>query len=275
MHIGARIKTERARLGMSQTKLALAAGVSCPYLANVELGKSQPTVAWLEKVAAALHVPVSVLLDASPPAGRIDSGTAKTVQGPELSFYGGFHSLAKAYGAEPEIEMLDFAEREPPPNVALLLGLPPAEPALYRVRRQGINKVRYRIISSWMPLDLFGAVVERRPQERALFDVLAEDQGVRVVRADEKLAVRCASAGEALRLGIAEGDCVFDIERICWTDTHRVAEVANVIAPARLWELWYRYPVGSANYAEDWSWIRHSPPSSRSQAGTRRGRRPV
>lgn len=59
-----RIREWRAKRKLSQRELAERSGVSREYIARLELGQHDPTVGTLEKLAKALGVPVSALLDA-------------------------------------------------------------------------------------------------------------------------------------------------------------------------------------------------------------------
>jgi transcriptional regulator with XRE-family HTH domain len=57
-----RIKALREQRGLSQETLAAKAGVSRGYLARLELGRHDPTVGTVEKLAKALRVKVTDLL---------------------------------------------------------------------------------------------------------------------------------------------------------------------------------------------------------------------
>jgi transcriptional regulator with XRE-family HTH domain len=60
------LRAWRALRGLSQQGLAAKSGVSRSYLARLELGQQDPTVSIVRKLAVALAVPISVLLE--PPA---------------------------------------------------------------------------------------------------------------------------------------------------------------------------------------------------------------
>jgi transcriptional regulator with XRE-family HTH domain len=60
--LAARIKALRARRGLSQEALAAKASVSRGYLARLEIGRHDPTVGTVEKLARALRVKVADLL---------------------------------------------------------------------------------------------------------------------------------------------------------------------------------------------------------------------
>ncbi|QGZ63343.1 helix-turn-helix transcriptional regulator [Paraburkholderia acidisoli] len=63
-----RIRTLRAQRGMTRKQLAEQSGVSIPYLARVEAGSGNVSLALLHKLARALNVPVEALLTS--PAGE-------------------------------------------------------------------------------------------------------------------------------------------------------------------------------------------------------------
>jgi transcriptional regulator with XRE-family HTH domain len=64
--VGAAVREERTRRGLSTRALAAAAGVSQPFLTNVENGKVMPSIASLYSIAAALGVTASALLPEQP-----------------------------------------------------------------------------------------------------------------------------------------------------------------------------------------------------------------
>ena len=66
--IAMRIKRLRADRQLSQAELAERAGISHGYLARLETGRQDPTIATLEKLARALKVRVAELLEDPRPA---------------------------------------------------------------------------------------------------------------------------------------------------------------------------------------------------------------
>ncbi len=59
--LGMSIKTRREALGVSQERLARAAGLHRTYLGGIERGERNPSLRNLLSVATALDVPLSVL----------------------------------------------------------------------------------------------------------------------------------------------------------------------------------------------------------------------
>jgi len=66
-NIGRSLISARSRRGLSQKAVARRAGVDASYLSRIESGKVQPTVRTVWKIAGALGVSASSLLDPSPP----------------------------------------------------------------------------------------------------------------------------------------------------------------------------------------------------------------
>jgi transcriptional regulator with XRE-family HTH domain len=61
--VAMRIKQLRERRKWSQEKLAMEAGISRGYLARLETARQDPTLTTLEKLARALRVKVSKLIE--------------------------------------------------------------------------------------------------------------------------------------------------------------------------------------------------------------------
>ena len=65
--LGQRAAAHRSRLGLSQTVIAERAGLAPSYLSRIENGKIYPTMPTAQKIATALRVPLSELLESTPP----------------------------------------------------------------------------------------------------------------------------------------------------------------------------------------------------------------
>lgn len=61
--VGNRVRVLRNKMGMSQEKLALKAGIDRTYLAGIESGKRNATITSLVKVVSALEVSLSDFFD--------------------------------------------------------------------------------------------------------------------------------------------------------------------------------------------------------------------
>ncbi len=61
--IGQRIRNYRIKLGLSQEKLAELCGCHPTYIGQIERAEKNPTVESIEKIAYALHVPMSKLFE--------------------------------------------------------------------------------------------------------------------------------------------------------------------------------------------------------------------
>lgn len=61
--IGKRLKSAREAAGLSQMECAKAAGISQPYLAQIEAGSKNPATEVLQRLAATVQVSMAWLLD--------------------------------------------------------------------------------------------------------------------------------------------------------------------------------------------------------------------
>ena len=73
-----RIKRYRIQKQMTQEELAEATNLSISYISQVETGRKKMGRVGLEKVAAALEVPVGRLLDIDQDAGEYNGSVVKT-----------------------------------------------------------------------------------------------------------------------------------------------------------------------------------------------------
>ena len=63
MKLAVKIKQLRKKRGMTQEALARTAGVSLPYIGRLETGRHDPRLSTLRKLAKALGVPLTALLE--------------------------------------------------------------------------------------------------------------------------------------------------------------------------------------------------------------------
>ena len=68
--VGLNVKAVRTERGLSQEELAFTCRVHRTYISGVERGVRNPTIVVLEKIATALEVPASRLLDEVRPRRR-------------------------------------------------------------------------------------------------------------------------------------------------------------------------------------------------------------
>jgi transcriptional regulator with XRE-family HTH domain len=60
--LGQKITAARESAKMSQRQLAVAAGISQPYIWQIEIGRTVPSVEKLQQIADALNIDISLLL---------------------------------------------------------------------------------------------------------------------------------------------------------------------------------------------------------------------
>lgn len=63
VEVGKRIRDLRTKMGLSQEKLALKAGIDRTYLAGIESGKRNATITSLEKIVIALEMSMKDFFD--------------------------------------------------------------------------------------------------------------------------------------------------------------------------------------------------------------------
>lgn len=79
--IGERVKLLRQEKKMSLSELAEQAGVAKSYLSSLERNlQTNPSIQFLEKIAAVLHVPVDHLINEQPNVEELDSEWMKIVK---------------------------------------------------------------------------------------------------------------------------------------------------------------------------------------------------
>lgn len=64
--VGIRVRDLRTRMGLSQEKFALKAGIDRTYLAGIESGKRNATISSIEKIVNALEISMKDFWDFSP-----------------------------------------------------------------------------------------------------------------------------------------------------------------------------------------------------------------
>jgi len=79
--IGERVKKLRLEKKMSLSELAEQAGVAKSYLSSLERNlQTNPSIQFLEKIAAVLHIPVDHLIHEQPDKENMDSDWVKLVK---------------------------------------------------------------------------------------------------------------------------------------------------------------------------------------------------
>jgi transcriptional regulator with XRE-family HTH domain len=112
--VGERLRARRHELNRTLASIAIEAGLSVPYVANLERGRGNPTLSVLEALAEALGVPLVALLDEAAPK---DANDAKAAPPPGLGAFAGSERFRR------EVRLLAADTGLPPADVrARLLG---------------------------------------------------------------------------------------------------------------------------------------------------------
>lgn len=151
-YVGRRLATERQHRRLTLEQLAAASGISKAHLSRLESGDRQPSLAVLLDLAAALGVPVSVLLgeehDGSAIVVTDDDSAGQSVNGLHVSSRSGY----------PGSSVLD----------ALRITVEPGRPASVPVRHDGEEWLY--VLAGVLHLEYDGAIHELCPGMSAHFD---------------------------------------------------------------------------------------------------------
>lgn len=79
--IGRRLRAHRAASGRTVASVAMDAGLSVPYVANLENGRGNPTISALSRLATALNTELTVSLE--PSGAEPDSGRPNLAEIPQ------------------------------------------------------------------------------------------------------------------------------------------------------------------------------------------------
>lgn len=129
--LGRRLKSRRTAAGRTIASVALDAGLSVPYIANLENGRGNPTVAALAAIAEALGATLLVELSDGAPieVAELPEALVQFAKGPRFGLE--MARLAKATG-QPEVIARERCLAAMA-GMAALPGRPPAELDCHRL----------------------------------------------------------------------------------------------------------------------------------------------
>jgi transcriptional regulator with XRE-family HTH domain len=140
--IGKRLKSAREAAGLNQVECAKAAGISQPYLAQIEAGSKQPKTEVLQRLAATVQVSVAWLLDHVSEQNEAYADGRLATLNDELAAPGLRH-LAED---EPMCHVLEISDEEWAALRSLVLSNPPDKNGylliLYAVRASSQRNAR-------------------------------------------------------------------------------------------------------------------------------------
>lgn len=82
--LGTNLRTVRRRLGWSQTKVAIAAGISLASYSRIETGKQLPALPRIDELATVLGVPLTALLLVTDEEGSRSAAIAQLLYGMKI-----------------------------------------------------------------------------------------------------------------------------------------------------------------------------------------------
>ena len=123
--IGGRIRRRRKELGLSQERLASAAGINQGYLSQIERGRANPRQRTIDALAVALNLPQGVLI-----GGGSEHDTPQPWETRELPLFGTIPAGPPSQSQE-QLEMFPVLRHQWEPNsFCLKLSLDSMEPTL-------------------------------------------------------------------------------------------------------------------------------------------------
>ncbi|AOY96814.1 GntR family transcriptional regulator [Cupriavidus sp. USMAA2-4] len=117
----------------------------------------------------------------------VRAGTPAGRSSPSL---GMIDSLRRA-ALETEVEVLEVAQAEPPPDIAALLQLAPGEHAVHALRLRSLQGEPVMLTDAWVPAALGKRVSAAALRKHALFEILMA-QGVKFGRVVQEISAQAA-----------------------------------------------------------------------------------
>ncbi len=125
--------------------------------------------------------------------------------------------------------VLSLTRRKADANVAEILGLG-ADRAIYFLRRLRFAAgVPVTLQTSYLPVALCPDLQKHNLDERHLIDILLQEYGVAMARAEELIEPAIADEHDAKHLGIKAGSPVFQIERRTYLPDGRIGEFRRAV----------------------------------------------
>ena len=173
-----------------------------------------------------------------------DTFEASSISASELRMSGSFVKDMERLGRKPQVHFLEQPALVPSnAEIASHLQIEKGTLVLKRYRLQIADNLPYRLIESYYPSDLFGALLTTDIGDKPLFMWLQEQHGLRVSRAQETLIARLVTPRERQLLRISPSAPVVALDRTVWTETQRPVEWAHIVAVAALYTSTYEYDI--------------------------------
>jgi GntR family transcriptional regulator len=115
------------------------------------------------------------------------------------------------------------------PSVAAALGIPAGDPVVALRRLRSADDEPMMLETSWLPVRRFPGLVDRDLEHARLYDVLADEYGVRPSRAREEFEPVLLSSDDARLLGKHTGDPALLLERVAFDAEGRPIEFCRSV----------------------------------------------
>ena len=166
--------------------------------------------------------------------GTFVSGSKQVKTSTELL---SFTQETKAGGGKPSSRVLAFEQVRAEAEVAAALHLEPNAKVFHLKRVRIADSVPMSIEECFLPAKLCPRLLETFDPRTSLYQVLAENYGIRMTAADEVAEASLAHAGEARLLGIKKDSPVFVLTRISYAETSQPVEFVRSTYRGDRWKL--------------------------------------
>ena len=132
-------------------------------------------------------------------------------------------------GMRPGTHVQALGEEPAGPSVAAALGIRVGEPVIALRRLRSADDEPMMLETSWLPVSRFPGLADRDMEHARLYDVLADEYGVRPTRAREEFEPVLLSSDEARLLGKHAGDPALLLERVAFDADGRPVEFCRSV----------------------------------------------
>lgn len=169
--------------------------------------------------------------------------------GPELQEVGSFIHLAREQGREVSIRYLEPSEIRPAGDeISKKMNIKPDDNVLRRYRVQVVDRIPYRILTTYLLGSLTKELEGQEDHKIPLFDWLQENKGLYASEVSERLNCRMPNEKECFLLNISRNQPVVEMDRWIWgidkkTEKKILFEYSKIIANSSLHDFTYTYTI--------------------------------
>lgn len=141
-----------------------------------------------------------------------------------------FIDTLRKHAEETDVRVIEVERLAPPPDIARLLELAPAEPAVHAVRLRLIDAEPVMITQAWVPERLGRRITAASLARRPLYQILMA-QGVRFGRVVQEISAQAADPSHAALLGVPVGSPLLKVVRLIHDTNQRPVQHLVALTP--------------------------------------------